>query len=315
MNKVYLTLILPIYNEEGNIEEVYKRSTEVLKSFKKPYEIIFINDGSRDSSISMLRELAKKDEAIKVLNFSRNFGHQIAITAGLDYASGEAVIIMDADLQDKPEVIPEMVKEWQKGFDVIYGRRKTRKDTIFKKYTAWLFYRAINKLANIDIPLDTGDFRLMDRKVVDEMVKLREHSRFMRGLTSWCGFNQTAVYFDRDERRFGVTNYPLKKMIKFALDGITAFSYVPLKLSTYLGFVAAFIGFCYGVFEIIKKIIAPSSNVPGWTSLIIIVLFIGGIQLIILGIVGEYIGRIYTEAQNRPLYVVRDAIGFSKKND
>lgn len=315
MKKDSISLILPIYNEEGNIEEVYKRSTNVLKSLRKPYEIIFINDGSKDKSILMLKELAKKDNSVRIIDFSRNFGHQIAITAGLDYATGDAVVIMDADLQDKPEVIPEMVEEWKKGFEVVYGRRKTRKDTIFKKYTAWAFYRAINKLANIDIPLDTGDFRLMDRKVVNEMIRLREHSRFMRGLTSWCGFNQTAVYFDRDERRFGVTNYPLKKMIKFALDGVTAFSYVPLKLSTYLGFTAASVGFVYGVFEIIKKVINPTSNVPGWTSLLIIVLFIGGTQLIILGIIGEYIGRIYTEAQNRPLYVIRDAIGFAENDN
>lgn len=308
MEKIFISLILPIYNEEGNIKECYERSLKVLKSFNKPYEFIFVDDGSKDSSLKMLKELGEKDKNVKVLSFSRNFGHQIAITAGLDFSKGEIVVIMDADLQDKPEVITQMVEKWQEGYEVVYGRRKTRKDNAFKKFTAWGFYRLLNTMASIDIPLDTGDFRLMDRKVVNEMIRLREHSRFMRGLTSWCGFKQTAIYFDRDERRFGVTAYPLKKMIKFALDGITGFSYIPLKLSTYIGFGSALLGFALGAYQVVRHFVAPEQDVRGWTSLMVAILFIGGIQLIILGLMGEYIGRIYTEAQNRPLYVVGEKV-------
>lgn len=305
----YISLVLPIYNEQGNINELYDRSQKVLQQLGR-YEIIFVNDGSKDESFPKLQKIALQDHHVRVINFSRNFGHQIAITAGIDYASGDAVVIMDSDLQDTPEIIPAMLSKWKDGYDVVYAKRRKRKDSLFKKFTAFLFYRLLKKLASIDIPEDTGDFRLMDRKVIDEMKRLKEHSRFMRGLTSWVGFKQTFVLFDRAERKHGMTGYPLRKMIKFALDGLTSFSYVPLKMATFLGFLSAFVGFVWGVYAIIRKMYYPTETVTGWTTLVVAIFFIGGVQLIVLGVIGEYIGRIYTEAQNRPLYVIRDKINF-----
>jgi dolichol-phosphate mannosyltransferase len=304
-----ISLVLPIYNEEGNIQELYKRSKKVLKSIGE-YEIIFVNDASKDNSLIILKELAKKDKNIKIIDFSRNFGHQIAITAGIDYAMGDAVVVMDSDLQDTPETILKMVKKWKEGYDVVYGKRRTRKDGLFKKVTAFGFYRVLKKFANIDIPEDTGDFRLMDKKVVKEMRKLREHSRFMRGMTSWVGFKQTAVLFDREDRKYGETNYPLKKMIKLSMDALTSFSYIPLKLSMNMGFIVAVVSFFGILYAIYRKIAFPEEVVSGWTFLTIIILFLGSVQLIALGIIGEYIGRIYTETQGRPLYVIRDRINF-----
>ena len=210
-----ISLVLPIYNEEGNIKELYNRSVKVLNRIGE-YEIIFVNDYSKDNSLLKLKEISKKDDNVKIINFSRNFGHQIAITAGIDYANGDAVVVMDSDLQDTPETILKMADKWKEGYEVVYGKRRTRKDTFFKKITAFGFYRVLKKFANIDIPEDTGDFRLMDKKVVEEMRKLREHSRFMRGMTSWVGFKQTFVLFDREDRKYGETNYPFKKMIKLA---------------------------------------------------------------------------------------------------
>jgi dolichol-phosphate mannosyltransferase len=313
--KPIISLILPIYNEEGNIDELYKRSKKVLSDVGS-YEIIFINDFSRDNSLQKLIGLSQKDKNVKIIDFSRNFGHQIAITAGIDYAEGDAIVIMDADLQDTPETIVKMVNKWKKGYDVVYGKRRKRKDTMFKKFTAFAFYRLLRRFANIEIPEDTGDFRLMDRKVVKEMKKLKEHSRFMRGLTSWVGFKQTAVLFDRDERRWGATNYPFKKMLKLSFDALTSFSNIPLRLASYLGFFSALVGFAWGLYAVYRKLFLPSSEtVPGWTTIVIAIFFIGGIQLIILGIIGEYIGRIYTESQNRPLYIINKKINFNKNEN
>lgn len=303
-----ISLVLPIYNEEGNIKELYTRSINVLKKFGD-YEIIFVNDGSRDKSLTMLKELARKDKRVKILDFSRNFGHQIAITAGLDYATGDAVVVMDSDLQDTPETIEKMVAKWKKGFDVVYAKRRSRKDTFFKKSTAFLFYRTLRKIANIDIPEDTGDFRLMDQKVVKEMQKLREHSRFMRGLTSWLGFKQTFVLFDREDRKYGTTGYPLKKMIKLAIDAITSFSYFPLRVPLYIGIVVSFIGLTSLMILAFKSMNLSTLTIIS-NILIGILILVTGIQLILLGILGEYIGRIYTEVQNRPLYVLNDKINF-----
>lgn len=302
--KTQISLVLPIYNEEGNIDELYARSKKVLEQIGT-HEIIFINDYSKDSSLQKLTELTQNDSGVKIIDFSRNFGHQIAITAGIDYASGDAVVIMDSDLQDTPETILEMVAKWKAGYDVVYGQRRTRKDTFFKKFTAFAFYRLLKKFANIDIPEDTGDFRLMDKKVILEMRKLKEHSRFMRGMTSWCGFKQTAVLFDREERRYGQTNYPFKKMIKLAMDALTSFSYIPLKFASTLGLVTAFLSIIGIIYALIEKIFFPESVVSGWTFSIIAIFFIGSIQLVVLGIIGEYIGRIYTETQGRPLYIIR----------
>jgi len=299
-----ISLILPIYNEEENIAELYSRCKKVLSALGK-YEIVFVNDASKDKSLEKISALAQKDKHVRILDFSRNFGHQIAITAGLDYAEGDAVIIMDSDLQDPPEILPEMVKKWREGYEIVYAKRRTRKDTFFKKATASIFYRILKNLANINIPENTGDFRLMDRKVVIEMRRLREHSRFMRGLTSWVGFKQTAVLFDRDERKHGQTGYPLRKMVKFAIDGLTSFSFFPLKLASYIGSFSALVGFVWGIYAIWERLFHPDQVVAGWTTIVIVTSFMGGIQLIILGVIGEYIGRIYAETQNRPLYIIR----------
>ena len=309
-----LSLVLPIYNEEGNIGELYKRSIKVLRQIGE-YEIIFVNDYSKDNSLLKLKEISKKDDNVKIIDFSRNFGHQIAITAGIDYANGDAVVVMDSDLQDTPETILKMVSKWKEGYEVVYGKRRTRKDTFFKKITAFGFYRILKKFANIDIPEDTGDFRLMDKKVVLEMRKLKEHSRFMRGMTSWVGFKQTFVLFDREDRKYGETNYPFGKMIKLAMDAITSFSYIPLKFSMNMGFIVALFSFIGIIYAIYRRIFFPTEVVSGWTFLTIIILFLGGVQLIALGIIGEYIGRIYTETQNRPLYVIRDKINFEDVED
>lgn len=305
MDKKLISYIFPIYNEEDNIDILYKTISSLIKKNKKyNYEIIFVNDGSKDSSIEKLIDVQQKDDRVCVINFARNFGHQIAVTAGLDFAKGDAVIIMDADMQDPPAISFELVKKWEEGYEVVYAQRRSRKDTFFKKFTANLFYRTLQKLADIDIPRNTGDFRLIDRKVVNEMNKFKEHNRFLRGMVSYIGFKQIAVQFDRDERHAGVTGYPLKKMIKFAADGIFSFSTTPLKLISSVGYFIASLSFLGIIYAIIMKIFFPAITIEGWTFIVISILFIGGVQLIMLGVLGSYIGRIYTEAQNRPLYIV-----------
>lgn len=311
--KKTVSYIFPIYNESGNIDVLYKTMDGLLA--KKPayaYELIFINDGSRDDSLEKLVALQKKDNRIAVINFSRNFGHQLAVTAGLDYASGDAIIIMDSDMQDPPKVSFELIKKWEEGFDVVYAQRRTRKDGFFKKLTASLFYRVLQKLADIDIPRNTGDFRLMDRKVVNELNKFRERSRFLRGLVSYVGFKQTAVLFDRDKRHAGKTGYPLKKMLKFATDGILSFSSTPLKFISQFGLFISSLSFLGIIYALLSKFLHPATTVPGWTFIVIAILFMGGIQLMMLGVLGSYIGRIYSESQNRPLYII-DSVFSSKK--
>ena len=305
-----ISLVIPIFNEEENIRELYERSKKTLEKIG-PYEIIFINDGSRDKTLEKILELADKDKNVKIIDFSRNFGHQTAITAGMDNSQGEVVVIMDGDLQDTPETMLELVKKWKEGYEVVYAKRRTRKDSFFKRATAYAFYRIIKKIANIDITEDTGDFCLLDKKVIDALKKIKEHSRFVRGLTSWVGFKKGIILFDREERKRGNTSYPLKKMLKFAYDGITSFSYFPLKMATYLGVFSAFMGFIWGIYAIYQKIYNPETTVPGWTTVVVAIFFLGGIQLIVLGMIGEYIGRIYTEAQNRPPYIVRQKINFN----
>lgn len=303
--KKLVSYVFPIYNESGNIELLYKTIDSLLKSNKKyDYELIFINDGSKDTSLELLKQLHEKDNRIVIIDFSRNFGHQIAVTAGLDYANGDAVIIMDSDMQDPPRVSFELIEKWGEGYDVVYAQRRTRKDTWFKKITADVFYRTLQKLADIDIPRNTGDFRLLDRKVVDEMKRFKEHNRFLRGMVSYIGFKQIAVLFDRDERHAGETGYPLKKMLKFAADGIFSFSTYPLKLIRNLGFFVSFIAFLGILYAIFMKIFFPDITIEGWTFIVIAVLFVGGVQLIMLGVLGSYIGRIYTETQDRPLYMI-----------
>jgi glycosyltransferase involved in cell wall biosynthesis len=306
MSKQLISYVFPIYNESGNIALLYNTMATLLKEREAEYdfELVFINDGSKDDSLELLHELEAKDERVVVINFARNFGHQLAVTAGLDYTQGDAVIIMDSDLQDPPKISFELIDTWKEGYDVVYAQRRTRKDTPFKKITAAGFYWVLDKLAEIDIPKNTGDFRLIDRKVVNALSEFREHNRFLRGLVSYVGFKQTAVQFDREERHAGDSGYPLKKMISFALDGILGFSSAPLKLISRIGYFLAALSFVGILYAILVKIIDPGQVVPGWTFIVSAILLIGGLQLSMLGVLGNYVGRIYTEAQNRPLYIV-----------
>jgi polyisoprenyl-phosphate glycosyltransferase len=307
-----ISVVVPAYNEELVINETHKRLNDALSSIAVDYEIIYVNDGSRDKTIEILKEIGAKDSHVRILNFSRNFGHQVAVTAGIQNATGNAVVLIDADLQDPPELIKEFVRKWQEGYDVVYAIRKSRAgETWFKKFTAAIYYRTLRKLIDIEIPLDTGDFRLMSRKVVDSLNAMPERHRFIRGLVSWVGFKQIGVEYERQERFAGETKYPLKKMIKFAMDGITAFSYKPLQLASWLGVYAALIGFV-GILAIIALKFLTQVTVQGWSSLMVVVLFIGGVQLGILGIMGEYLGRIYDEVRGRPLYLLQERIGFDQ---
>lgn len=311
------SVVVPVYNEELVITETYNRLKKVLDSTGEKYELIFVNDGSRDKTVEIVRELCKMDKNIRLLSFSRNFGHQTAITAGMDYAAGQAIVVIDADLQDPPEVILQMIQKWKEGYDVVYGVRQKRKgETLFKKLTAKLFYRFLRSMTNVSIPVDTGDFRLIDRKVCDALKTLPERNRYVRGLVSWVGFKQIGVEFVREERFAGETKYPLKKMIHFATDAVTSFSYKPLKLATYVGLVLSGLSFVYLLFVICEKIFTTFTE-PGWASLTAINLFFNGIMLFILGIIGEYIGRIYDECKGRPLYIIGETKGFpeSRKNN
>lgn len=301
-----ISFVLPIYNESWNINELYSRLINIIEKISFEYELVFINDDSKDNSLDILIEIWKKNKNVKILNFSRNFWHQIAITAWLDYVSWDIIVIMDTDLQDPPEIIPEMLEKYNEWYKVIYAKRRTRKDSFFKKITAKIFYRLLKKLSSIDIPLDTGDFRMMDKDVVNEMKKIREHSRFMRGITSWVWFKQTFVEFDRDERKYWTTNYPLSKMLKFALDWITSFSYKPLKIATYVWFFTSLLAFIYTIYIIISYLFFNSHYEIWWPSILVTIMFFWWLQLIILWIIWEYIWRIYTETQNRPLYIISE---------
>lgn len=307
MDKILCSVIVPMYNEEEVITETYKRLTKVMDGIGKNYEIIFINDGSCDNTRAIISEFCKNNKKIKMIDFARNFGHQIAITAGMDYAAGECMVIIDGDLQDPPELIPDMIKIWRNGYDVVYGKRKSRYgETFFKKITAKAYYRILRGLTNVEIPVDTGDFRLIDRKVCDALKQLPERSRYVRGLMSWVGFKQIAIEFERSERFAGETKYPLKKMLKLAMDGIMSFSYKPLKLASYIGAILSGISFLYLIFVLFQKLFFPETAQSGWTSLIAVSLFFNGIILLMLGIIGEYIGRIYEEAKGRPLYIISE---------
>ncbi|GIP36163.1 glycosyltransferase family 2 protein [Paenibacillus sp. J2TS4] len=304
------SVVVPMYNEEAVILKTYLRLKGVMDGIGEPYEFVFVNDGSRDRSAEIVKELGQSDANVRLIDFSRNFGHQVAISAGMDYAQGRAVIVIDADLQDPPEVIPDMIRKWKEGYDVIYGKRLKRKgETAFKKGTALIFYRLLRSLTSVEIPVDTGDFRLLDRKVCDVMSGLKEKNRFIRGMVSWVGFNQTSVEYIREERAAGETKYPLKKMIRFAVDAITSFSYKPLKLATYIGFVLSLSSFFYLLVVLYQRLFTNSTE-PGWASIIAINLFFNGIVLLMLGVIGEYIGRIYDESKNRPLYIIKETMGF-----
>jgi dolichol-phosphate mannosyltransferase len=310
------SIIAPCFNEEGVLHELHRRIQEVMDQTGESWELVLINDGSRDRTPEIMRELHAADPRIKVVDFARNFGHQIAVTAGLDYAQGDAIVIIDSDLQDPPEVILDMIDRWKEGYEVVYAVRSERKgESWFKEFTAKLFYRIIYRITDVDIPLDTGDFRLMDRKVVDAMNRMRERNRFIRGMTSWVGFRQTGVTYVREERYAGETHYPFRKMFKFALDAITSFSYAPLQLATYLGFIIAGLSAIAALLVVFARLFMGTNPFYGQATTLVTVLFLGGVQLITLGIIGEYLGRIYDEVKGRPLYLVREALGFDEQSN
>lgn len=307
MKKVY-SVIVPVFNEEQVINESYRRLKEVMDKTNEPYELVFVNDGSKDKTANIIFEFHKNDSNVVLLNFSRNFGHQNAVTAGMAYARGDAIIIIDADLQDPPEVMLLMIEKWKQGFDVVYGKREKRKgESFFKLMTAKMYYRFLDKMTSVNIPVDTGDFRLIDRKVCDALNKLPEKNRYVRGLVSWVGFKQTELMYVRDERFAGETKYPFKKMIKLATDGITSFSYIPLKLAIYVGFIFSLLSFVFIGYVFYQKLFTDST-VSGWASTIAVLLFSQGIILMILGLIGEYIGRIFEEVKGRPNYIVKEVI-------
>jgi dolichol-phosphate mannosyltransferase len=301
------SIVAPVFNEEETLPEFYRRVSAVMDALDGPCELVLVFDGSRDRSPEIGRELRARDARIKIVCFSRNFGHQIAITAGIDYAEGDAVVIIDSDLQDPPEVIPQLVEKWKEGYDLVYAQRAKREgETFFKLFTAALAYRLIRRLASIDIPPDTGDFRLIDRKVVLALRRLREHHRYMRGLSVWVGYKQAGIKYDRQERFAGSTQYPLRKMLKFLSDAITGFSYAPLQLATTVGFWVSGIALVAIPIVAVLRLLG-SDFFTGQATTLIAVLFLGGVQLISLGIIGEYLGRIYDEVRGRPLYLVSEA--------
>jgi glycosyltransferase involved in cell wall biosynthesis len=303
---ITFSIVAPVFNESATLPEFYRRISETMQALGEPWELVVIDDGSRDNSAEIMRDLARKDPHVRPVIFARNFGHQLAVTAGLDYSRGRAVVIIDSDLQDPPEVIPDMIAKWREGYEVVYAVRTAREgETWFKLFTASLFYRLIYRITDVDIPRDTGDFRLLDRKVVNVLNQMRERHRFLRGMSVWVGFRQTGVGYKRLARFAGETKYPLKKMIKFASDAITGFSYLPLQIATYIGFIAAIISILAIPFVIIMRL-TISHGFLGQASTLISVLFLGGVQLICLGILGEYLGRLYDEARGRPLYIIRD---------
>jgi dolichol-phosphate mannosyltransferase len=325
MSRPTLSIVIPIYNEEAVIPELARRLLAMLAGFDsslagkaapaqppgRSWEVIFIDDGSRDRSLALLEELARSEPKFKIISFARNFGHQMAITAGLDRAEGDAVVVMDADLQDPPEVVVQMVEKWREGWDVVYGvRRKRKGETMFKRATAKLFYRAFRAmLGGVSIPVDAGDFRLMSRPAVLGIRALREQHRFVRAMVSWVGFRQAGVYYDRDARFAGETKYPLRKMVRFAVDGITSFSVFPLRIATWLGLLAGVLALGTGTWAVYYRIFT-NRVVPGWTTIMVFVAFSTSVQLLMMGILGEYIGRIYEEVKRRPLYVEAKEVNF-----
>lgn len=306
-----ISYVFPIYNEQGNIELLYATMTRLVANLDYATEFVFVNDGSRDGSLELLIELSDRDPRVRIVDLARNYGHQLAVTAGIDAADGDAIIIMDSDLQDPPEVSLELIREWENGYEVVYAQRRTRQDPLLKKLTANVYYRLLASLSTIDIPRNTGDFRLIDRRVADQLKRYGEHDRFLRGLIAEIGFKQKAVLFDRHARHAGATGYPLRKMLKLAADGVMGFSSKPLQLISRTGYLiaaASVIGIGYAV---IRRLFWADEVVSGWAFLATAMFFLGGLQLIMMGIIGSYIGRIYTEVKGRPLYVVQGEYGNS----
>jgi dolichol-phosphate mannosyltransferase len=305
--KPVISVIAPVYNEKDSLHELYRRVTEVMNSQPDAWELVLVDDGSMDGSTEIMRELSKQDERIRPVIFARNFGHQIAVSAGMKYARGDAAVIIDADLQDPPEVILELVAKWREGYEVVYATRMEREgESGFKLLTASLFYKLIYRITDIKIPMNTGDFRLLDRRVLDMMNSMPEHNRFLRGMSAWVGYRQIGVPYKRAARFAGSTKYPLKKMIKLAMNAITGFSYLPLQIANWLGVASVGLAFLLLIAIIILRIVG-STWLAGQAVLLIVSLFLGGVQLICLGILGEYIGRIYDEVKGRPLYIVSEA--------
>jgi polyisoprenyl-phosphate glycosyltransferase len=306
-----LSVVVPLYNEAGIVPQLLERIGGVVERLRSEYdyEIVLVNDGSADGTAAAIRREMERRPHVVLVNLSRNFGHQLAATAGLEIAAGDAVILMDGDLQDPPELIETFLRRWREGYDVVYAVRRTRPgESRFKLFTARLFYRVIKRLTRIAIPLDAGDFRLMSRRVVEALRRSPERNRFLRGMVSWVGFNQTAIEYDRDVRYAGSTKYPLAKMMRFAMDGITSFSDIPLRFASYFGFTVSAIAFIYALIVIGFKLFSlnPPAYTPGWASTIVAVLFLGGVQLMSLGILGEYLGRVYDEVKGRPLYLISE---------
>ena len=314
MKKKKVTLVIPMYYEEKVAEECYKRVKENLEKLENyNYEIIFINDGSKDKTLEIIEDISKKDKNVKIISFSRNFGHQAAVTAGLQYVTGDAIVIMDADLQDPPELIPDMLKLWEDGNEVIYGKRKSREgESAFKLLTAKMFYKTLNALSDVEIPRDTGDFRLVDRKVVDTINSLPEHNKFLRGLFSWVGYKQIPFEYERKERFAGETKYPLKKMLKLSSDGIISFSTKPLKIVGALGMFSLIVSICLLIYTLVSYFSKSIAISAGWTSMMIVITFFSGIQLMSIWIIAEYVGRIYDETKQRPQYIIDKKINIDK---
>ncbi|RMH72907.1 MAG: glycosyltransferase [Gemmatimonadetes bacterium] len=304
-----LSIIIPIYNEQEILPELFRRVTQVLETIRMDYEVIVVNDGSTDDSLAVIHQFYRQNRRIKCLSFSRNFGHQMAITAGIDHAQGDAVIILDGDLQDPPEIIPQFIDKWREGYDVVYGVRQHRKESWKKRVAYALFYRLLREIANIDIPLDSGDFGLIDRKVADHLRKFPEQHRFVRGLRSWVGFRQTGIPYERDARYAGEVKYTFGKLFTLALDGLMAFTTAPLRAVTIFGFIVSFIAFFSAMLIFIERFLTVDV-VPGYATTLISILFLGGVQLIGIGIIGEYIARIYDEVKQRPPYIIADRLGF-----
>ena len=308
-----ITIVIPLYNEQEVLDECYNRVSNVCRSINNyEYEIIFINDGSKDNTLEMLKNIANNDNNVKVISFSRNFGHQCAVTAGLKYVTGDAIVIIDSDLQDPPELIPEMLNLWEQGNEVIYGKRKKREgESKFKLLTASMFYKTLNALADVEIPKDTGDFRLVDRKVVDIINSLPEHNKFLRGLFSWVGYKQYSFEYERKERFAGKTKYPLKKMLKLATDGIIGFSTKPLKMLGTFGLFSIFISFAILIYSLLSFAFKWNYIAPGWTSIMVAITFFAGVQLLSIWMISEYIGRIYDETKSRPQYIIDKTININ----
>ncbi len=307
-----LSVVVPCYNEHEVINETHKRLTAALESADLTFEILYVNDGSRDNTIDLLQEIADQDSRVRLLSFARNFGHQAAVTAGVDHSNGDAIVIIDADLQDPPHVIAEMFAKWREGYDVVYGQRAARQgESAFKLATAKLFYRSLNSISDVDIPLDVGDFRLIDRAVADVLSAMPERDRFLRGMIAWLGFKQYALSYNREARFAGETKYPLKKMLGLAFNGVLSFSMAPLRFVIGLGLFFVAIAFVGAIYSVALRLLTDNW-VSGWTLLFLSVMMMGGVQLVVLGAIGEYVGRIYMESKKRPLYIIKEARGFDQ---